>query len=288
MSTKFKKFWNKTTNQYCCIPAGRYGNFLNSIKKLANYVRYNMPKYYVVHLVLTLKEAAKEVDTKDLHRVMQFIDTRLKRQGVDFKYIAVKEIQKERLQKYGEEAIHFHVLCIYSKPYVFPSAEAIAKSWKLGNVKITAPKLRLKMQKIAQYIGKYIGKGYEYEQLEVKKSFTASQVPQIYKLNEKRLSLIKAFYGGKADSFKCTYTKVWAELKVKRERVREYFKIIKTGLGELGQDDLFNKIRGMENQGYVQFKEKRTEFIEDVFVDKLMIKKFESDWVCVGLSDVPF
>lgn len=150
---KYRTFWNCKTGERCYLPAGRYGNFLLTIKKLTNYVGYNMPKCYVVHLVLTLREVAVEVDAKDVHRVMQFIATRLKRQGVDFKYVSVKEIQKE-LEKYWEEAVHFHVLCIYSKAYVFPSAEDIAKSWKLGNVKITAPKLRVKIQKITNYIGK--------------------------------------------------------------------------------------------------------------------------------------
>lgn len=73
----------------------------------------------------------------------------------------------KELQERG--AIHFHVLCVYSKPYVFPSSNEIASSWKLGFVKITAPKLRMKLNTIVGYIGKYIGKGYEYEQLEVKK-----------------------------------------------------------------------------------------------------------------------
>ncbi len=289
MGIKYRRFWNRKTGAYCDIPAGRYGNFLNTIKKLTNYVRYNMPKYYVVHLVLTLKEAKKEVDTGDLHRVMQFISTRLKRQSVDFKYLAVKEIQKERLEKYGEAAIHFHVLCVYSKAYTFPSPEEIAKSWKLGNVKITAPRMRLKMHKIAQYIGKYIGKGYEYEQLEVRKSFTASQVPQIYKLNKERLAWVKAMYKSKkSDSFKCTFTKIWLELKVKREHIREYIKTVKLAVSELGQNDLFEKIKGMESKKFITFKGREVEHTQNFFIDKISIKKFETDWVPLGLEEVPF
>jgi hypothetical protein len=154
-----------------------------------------MPKYYVVHLTLTLKIAESEIDSKHLHRVTQFIDTRLKRAGSDFKYIAVKEIQKERLEKYGEEAVHYHVLCVYSKPYVFPHAEEIAKSWRLGGVKITAPRLRVAVNKIISYIGKYIGKGYEFEALNFKKSFTASQIKQIYKLTPKRPAILGEPFG---------------------------------------------------------------------------------------------
>ena len=210
MPLNFRCFKNKNTGQVFYIPAGRYGNFLNSVKKLVSYVQYNMPKYYVVHLTLTLKKAESEIDFKHFHRVTQFIGTRLKRVGSDCKYIAVKEIQKERLEKYGEEAVHYHVLCVYSKPYVFPHAEEIAKSWGLGGVKITAPRLRMGLNKIISYIGKYIGKGYEYEALNFKKSFTASQIRQIYKLTPKRLSFVISKYGKKkADTLKCTYRKVY-------------------------------------------------------------------------------
>jgi hypothetical protein len=93
-----------------------------------------MFKYYVAHLTLTSKKAESEIDFKHFHRVTKFIDTRLKRVGSNFKYIAVKEIQKERLEKYGGEAVHYHVLCVYSRPYVFPHAEKIAKSWGLGAI----------------------------------------------------------------------------------------------------------------------------------------------------------
>jgi len=210
MPLKFRCFKSKDTGQVFYRPAGRYGNFLNSVKKMVSYVQYNMPKYYVIHLTLTLKEAESEIDSKHLHRVTQFISTRLKRVGSDFKYIAVKEIQKERLEKYGEEAVHYHVLCVYSKPYVFPNREDIAKSWGLGFVKVSAPKLRVHVNKIIGYIGKYIGKGYEYEALNFKKSFTASQIKQIYKLTPKRLSFVISKYGKeKADALKCTYRKVY-------------------------------------------------------------------------------
>jgi hypothetical protein len=210
MSLNFRCFKNRETGQVCYIPAGRYGNFTNSVKKLVSYVQYNMPKYYVVHLTLTLKEAESEIDFKHFHRVTQFIDTRLKRVGSDFKYIAVKEIQKERLEKYGEEAVHYHVLCVYSKPYVFPHAKEIAKSWGLGGIKITAPKIRMRLNKIIGYIGKYIGKGYEYESLNFKKSFTASQIKQIYKLSPRRLATVIFKYSKEnAETFKCTYRRVY-------------------------------------------------------------------------------
>ena len=176
----------------------------------------------MAHLTLTVAENVTEVDFKHLHRVLQFIAKRLKRSESDFKYIAVKEMQERG-------AIHYHILCVYSKPYIFPSSEEIARSWRLGFVKITAPKLVIKVEKIASYIGKYIGKGYEYEALDVKKSFTASQIKQIYKLATKRLEkVIRKFGKSRAEEFKCTYTKVflvgYSENEIMGTKVREAFK----------------------------------------------------------------
>ena len=203
MGLNYKKFKNKLTGQVCYVEAGRYGNFKNSLKKLVNYIRYNIDRFYLVHLTLTVAENVSEVDYKHLHRVLQFIAQRLKRVESDFKYVAVKEMQERG-------AIHYHVLCVYSKPFMFPKADDIAKSWGLGFVKITAPKLRLKVEKIAKYIGKYIGKGYDYEALDTKKSFTASQIKQIYKLSAVRLAeVIRRFGKDMADQLKCTYRKVY-------------------------------------------------------------------------------
>jgi hypothetical protein len=203
MPLKFLRFKNKQTGKVWEVPGGRYGNFIISVKKIVNYVRYNYPQYYVVHLTLTVAENIVDISCDHLHRVDTFIQQRLKRAGAEGKRIAVKEIQERG-------AIHFHVLYIYNKPYVFPDNADIAKSWKLGFVRVTAPKMRMRLYKIVRYIGKYIGKGYEYETLNFKKSFTASQIKQIYKLNEERLAIIVQKFGLKvAETFRCTFRKVY-------------------------------------------------------------------------------
>ena len=46
----------------------------------------------------------------------------------------------------------------------------IFKSARLGFVNVKAPKVRMKLNAIANYLGKYIGKGYDYEELNVRKS----------------------------------------------------------------------------------------------------------------------
>jgi hypothetical protein len=64
----------------------------------------------------------------------------------------------------------------------------------------------------------YIGKGYEYEALDLKKSFTASQIKQIYKLSPVRLAeVVRRFGKSMAEQFKCTYRKVFLEGYVENE-----------------------------------------------------------------------
>lgn len=207
MPLMYRSFRHKETGEICYMPAGRYGNFLNTIKKLVNYIRYNIPHYYMAHVTLTVAENVSEVNSTHLHRVIEFIRQQLKRAGSEFLYVAVKELQERG-------AIHYHILCIYGKPYVFPYSNDIAASWSLGFVKITAPKLRLKLYSIANYIGKYLGKGYEYEQLNVKKSFTASQIKQIYKLSAKRLADAVGRFGKEmAESLSCSYRKLYLNVE---------------------------------------------------------------------------
>ena len=80
----------------------------------------------------------------------------------------------------------------------------------MGFVKITAPKVQNKVNRIAGYIGKYIGKGYEYEALDVRKSFTASQIKQIYKLKKDRLDQVMERYGkSMAERMECSFRKVY-------------------------------------------------------------------------------
>ena len=243
MPLNFKCFKNKNTGQVVYAEAGRFGNFKNSIKKLVSYIRYNVPRYYIAHVTLTVAENRAEIDFKDVHRVLQFIAQRLKRAGSDFKYVAVKELQERG-------AIHYHVLCVYSKPYVFPSSNEIASSWKLGFVKITAPKLRMKLNTIVGYIGKYIGKGYEYEKLDAKKSFTASQIKSLYKMSPNRIEeIFREFGKQQADNFFCTYTKAF---------------LIVCGVDEFQGKPIFGK------------------------KEKILMKGFESEWEYKGLHPEPF
>lgn len=214
MALKYRCFRHKRTGQVCCEPAVKYGNFLNSIKKLVNYVRHNIERYCILHLTLAVAENTSEVDFRHLHRVKQFILLRLKRAGSDFKYVAAKEVQERG-------AMHYNVLCVYSKPYVFPSSDEIAESWELGFAKITAPKVRMKLTGLSNYLGKYICKGYEYEALDTRKSFTASQIKQIYKLKADRLAMVMHGFGkGAAEKLICSYRKV--DGVIRKESCEEY------------------------------------------------------------------
>jgi hypothetical protein len=126
-------------------------------------------------------------------------------------------------------------------------------------VKITAPKIRLRLHSIAGYLGKYIGKGYEYETLELKKSFSASQVKQIYRLSPKRLAEVIGKFGKKrAESFVCTYRKVY-ELTCRK--LKEYV---------------------IDNEGFLDIRE-RVESIK-----KELVIEFPSEWDYKGMYDSPF
>ena len=247
------RFRHKETGKVWQAPTGRYGNFISSVKKIVNYVRYNYPKYYVVHLILTVAENISDVSCDHLHRVDTFIQQRLKRAGAEGKRIAVKEFQERG-------AIHFHILYIYNKAYVFPDSEDIAKSWKLGFIKITAPKIRMRLWKIVGYIGKYIGKGYEYGSLNLKKSFTASQIKQIYKLRDDRLfEVIRRFGKEKAETLKCTYRKVYECIY---EKVREPV---------FDEDGFLDRFIGVLR-----------------CIKKELVMEFPSEWVYEGVYSEPF
>jgi hypothetical protein len=224
----WKRFYNRSTGAVVHLPTGRFANFQGAIHKLVQYVRCNIARYYVAHVTLTVGVPRADCFSDEFHRAVNFIRNRLNRQGSDFKYVAVKEIQLKRLAKYGDAVIHYHVLCVYSKAYVFPSWADIQQSWGVGNVTITAPKIRMRFNRIADYLGKYLGKGYEFEELDVAKTFTASQIAQIYKLGKVRLDTIKALFPDRWKGLKCSYRKVfeWVEtmapFRPKKEILHEF------------------------------------------------------------------
>ncbi|MCG2722238.1 MAG: hypothetical protein L6290_09525 [Thermodesulfovibrionales bacterium] len=116
----------------------------------------------------------------------------------------------------------------------------------------------MKLWKIVGYLGKYIGKGYEYETLNFKKSFTASQIRQIYKLSTERLAEVIAEFGKeRAEGFKCTYRKVYEYTYVKKlvYTIKDFF---------------------------LDVVEKRE------CVKKELIKEFASEWIYEGVYSGPF
>lgn len=211
----YKGFYNLSTGKSCYIPAGRAGTFFLSIRKAVQYVKYSFPKYYCCHLTLTQAKVDNNLSYEHLNRVMTMIRTFVKRQDTyetpsDIKYIAVKEYNSSGVRENGQN-LHYHVLIFYSKPYAMPDVERIAKSWALGFVKISAPKVRLKLNRIVSYLGKYLGKGYEYDSLNSDvKSFTASQIPSVFKLSEQRLSEAHKKFGvNNLSRYKATFTKIF-------------------------------------------------------------------------------
>ncbi len=78
---------------------------------------------------------------------------------------------------------------------------------------------------------------------------------------------------------------MWAEVRVKRERVREYTRAVAKWTEGVGHGVFFAAIMGLN---FVVVKERRRVCVQDVFVDKLVVKQFESAWVCIGVEEEPF
>lgn len=211
--TRFLRFRHKVTGEDIDILQGRAAHFRNACHKLTQFVRYNFSKPYVYHLTLTVAENVSSIDMSHYNRTMTFIRTKIKRAGGDVKYIGVKEWQ-------DRGAIHFHVLFVVDRPYLFPDVNDITCVWSLGFCKVTFPKVRISLEKIMGYIGKYMGKGFEYGESGERKSFSASQIGSIYKLSQKKmLNALKYYTLEILKGCKCSYRYVWREHGYKK---REY------------------------------------------------------------------
>lgn len=198
------------TNKSFYVETGSHSRFMTAIKKQAAYVTRNFgSRWYVQHIILTLDAPAEVVDYRHLNRVLTFIKVRVKRAGASLSYIWVKELQAERLKKYGVKAVHYHILVVFSKPYVIPSSEDIAKSWGLGFVKVRIPR-GLVLSKAHAYLGKYLGKGYDWAFLKNKRSFGTSSLSSVYKLSPKRLDrVIERFGKANLGCLSSSYRKVY-------------------------------------------------------------------------------
>jgi len=211
--TRFSRFRNKVTGETIDILQGRAAHFKNACHKLSMYVRYNFKNPYIYHLTLTVAENLSSIDMAHYNRTLTYIRTKINRAGGSVKYIGVKEWQ-------DRGAIHFHILFIVDKPYLFPDVNDIAVVWSLGFAKVTYPKVRMSLEKIMGYMGKYMGKGFEYGENGERKAFTASQIKGIYKLSEKKMvKLLKYYTLEFIQDLKCSYRRVWRQVGWRR---REY------------------------------------------------------------------
>ena len=94
-------------------------------KKLSNEALPVM--FYFLTLTLSSDNLGKQ--NKDLHKLLNFLSMRCKRAGIPFYYVWVPEIQKKRLKKYNEVAIHWHIV-VLSLQYAFPNVEYLKHAKK--------------------------------------------------------------------------------------------------------------------------------------------------------------
>ena len=114
------------------------------------------------HLVLTYREAPDQSKAKkNLTNFLQNVRRWSKKQGIEFKYIAVTEYEHTR--------IHHHVVC--SKM----DEEVLTKYWKHGYVKTTRLDETGNYQKLAAYLLKETNKTFREADNPTKRRYTCSR-----------------------------------------------------------------------------------------------------------------
>ncbi len=104
-----------------------------------------------VHLVLTFAENVEDVDQADQH--FKIFMTNLHKFYPNLKYIATREIQKKRQEKYGVAVIHYHVLLNQRI-----NIKKTQKLWHHGFITLVQHKNKLKaVLYVLKYISKEVG-----------------------------------------------------------------------------------------------------------------------------------
>jgi hypothetical protein len=102
---------------------------------------------------------------EDVHKFIKRLEYRLKLKA---HYVAVPEIQQERLKKYGVKVWHMHVY-FFGLPYI-PNTD-LRKIWKRGFVRINAIDSD---SNVGSYVSKYMREDFEAFQEKGMKRFYCS------------------------------------------------------------------------------------------------------------------
>ncbi len=169
------KLRHKVTGQIWTLKRSAALRFKIACNGLRNFIGHAWERKFCVHVVLTVKENTSEVHFLHFNRVITFVRTKLKRRGVQMKYIAVREHQKRG-------AVHYHVCFFYNKPYQFCNINEIQKSWRLGYAKIVPVN---NIKSVYNYLLKYMSKTMESLAYGFK-VFSGSQLCAVYRLSPDR------------------------------------------------------------------------------------------------------
>lgn len=166
---------NKKTGKIFTLKRNAALRFKTACLGLKNYLEYHWKRKFCVHVTLTCRENYKVVDYVHFNRVVTMVRTKLRRRGVEVKYVAVREFQKRG-------AIHFHVLFFYNKAYQFCNVKEIEASWDLGYAKIVPVD---GMENAYRYLVKYLSKTVE-DLAYGFKVFSTSHISAVYRLPSER------------------------------------------------------------------------------------------------------
>jgi hypothetical protein len=148
-----------------------------------NYVKENVERPFYKHITLTL---AKPLANHS--NVLNGFFNKMRRDFGKIVYVWTSEIQEERLEKYGDAVLHWHVMVCFTE-YVLFDGEKIKKIvayWPYGIVQVRPAPLE-RLNYLIKYIDKAVGEGINGK---VRHS-GSSRVHPMYKVHPRDFAIMK-------------------------------------------------------------------------------------------------
>lgn len=151
--SKYLKIQNKETREEFMIDTS-LSRYERLGKGFLNKLRFGTHTF-LKHITLTQKEESYHP------RILDNFFSAVRRRYGDVIYIWTAEIQEERLEKYGEKVLHWHVLIAFDNDIRFGREDVfkLQSYWKYGNLDVR-PVRHPSVGYLMKYITKALGSGF--------------------------------------------------------------------------------------------------------------------------------
>jgi len=192
----------------------RMHRYRKMARAFVNYTQFNGFVYYK-HITLT-----QAIESYKPNLLNNFFN-KVRRYYGDIAYIWTAEIQEERLEKYNEAVLHWHVIVGFLPGTDIDSSEIarLQRYWRYGNLDIRSIK-RLNLSYILKYITKSLN----------------NSIHKVRRISMSRIPLLYRHF--KSNIIKCIE---WAEYNL--ERLFGFYRVDSKGIYYRYFDDLFQKWR---------------------------------------------